>query len=115
VARDRRPDLGRDHGLERAVNLFNLAPIPPLDGGAVWGQLSRGQQWLLAGVVAALVYLTGESMLWLVLLAAVGRAAIARSTAPEDWRTFVAWAALVGVLAGLSALPVPPPGPATGG
>jgi hypothetical protein len=54
-------------------------------------------------------------MLWLVLLAAVGRAAIARSTAPEDWRTFVAWAALVGVLAGLSALPVPPPGPATGG
>jgi hypothetical protein len=63
VARDRRPDLGRDHGLERAVNLFNLAPIPPLDGGAVWGQLSRGQQWLLAGVVAALVYLTGEGFL----------------------------------------------------
>jgi Zn-dependent protease len=93
------------------VNLFNLAPIPPLDGGTVWGLLSRRQQWLLVGVVAALAYLTGEGMLWLVLLAAAGRAAIGGATAPEDWRTFVAWALLIGLLAGLSALPVPQPGP----
>jgi hypothetical protein len=62
-------------------------------------------------VVAALAYLTGEGMLWLVLLAAAGRAAIGGATAPEDWRTFVAWALLIGLLAGLSALPVPQPGP----
>jgi len=98
------------------VNLFNLVPVPPLDGGAVWSLLSRGQQWLLAGLVAAAAYLSGEGLLWLVLLAAVARSATSHSTASPDWRAFAAWALLLGALTGLSAVSavaVPASGPAS--
>jgi hypothetical protein len=71
---------------------------------------------LLAGLAAAAVYLSGEGVLWLVLLAAVARGAASRSTAPADWRAFAAWALLLGALAGLAAVTaagVPAPGPAS--
>lgn len=90
------------------LNLMNLAPIPPLDGGTAFRALGRGSRWLVVLAAAGTLYQTGEQMLWLVILAAGLRALSERPPADEsDWTTFVEFAFLVIALGALAAIPVP--------
>jgi len=56
------------------INLFNLLPVWQLDGGRGFRAMSRGQRWLAVLTVGAMLLLTGEGMLVLLLLAGGMRA-----------------------------------------
>jgi Zn-dependent protease len=93
------------------LNLFNLVPVPPLDGGTAFQALGRGQRWLVALAAGAALYQTGEQTLWLVLLPAGLRALAERGPADEaDWTTFAEFAFLVIALGALATIAVPIPG-----
>jgi Zn-dependent protease len=66
------------------LNLFNLLPVSPLDGGRIVGAISR---WLWVGglaVALAMAIVTGHFLLWLVvILGAVRAVSTFRGTASE--------------------------------
>ncbi|MCL4821952.1 MAG: hypothetical protein KJ067_22725 [Vicinamibacteria bacterium] len=90
------------------INLFNLVPMPPLDGGGAIGVLSRGQRALLTAVCAASLALSAEGLLWLVLIVAAFRL-FGAAPARGDARVFLRYAGLVAALSWLSAVDVPLP------
>lgn len=83
------------------INLFNLLPLGPLDGGRGFRALSRWQRVAATAslVVGALV--SGDGLLW--LLAAVGAVRVFQSGAPEqgDSRAAIEYVGLVLALSGL--------------
>lgn len=90
------------------INLFNLVPMSPLDGGGAIGVLSRGQRFGLAAVCAAALALSGEGLLWLVVLVAAFRV-IGPVAARGDGRVFLRFAGLVVALSWLATIEVPLP------
>lgn len=88
------------------INLFNLLPVGPLDGGRGFGALARSQRWLATGVVGLAWFVTAEGLLGLVFVAAVFRAL---GAAPEtgDRKTLLQYAVLIAVLSALCGLEVP--------
>jgi Zn-dependent protease len=66
------------------INLFNLLPMKPLDGGRGFSALSRWQAWLVAAAIAGVWIWTGEGLLALLLVAAVLNALAKRPDAPAD-------------------------------
>jgi Zn-dependent protease len=56
------------------LNLFNLLPLGPLDGGRGFRSLSRGERWQAAATLGAAWWLTHEALLGLLCLAALARA-----------------------------------------
>jgi Zn-dependent protease len=90
------------------LNLFNLMPLGPLDGGRGLRSLSRGQRLLLVLVMGAAYALSGEGLLALVLLISVLRL-VGEAPAEHDWGVFAQFAILVVALAALTTLPVPLP------
>ena len=107
------------------VNLFNLLPIGPLDGGRAFAALSRGQRWVATLAIGAAWFGTGESLLALLLIVAAVRALTthgpaagvptAQASAPlpageaGDVRATVQYIALVGILSLMCLIPVPVP------
>ncbi|MCM2257286.1 MAG: site-2 protease family protein [Vicinamibacteria bacterium] len=91
------------------INLFNLVPMPPLDGGGAIGVLSRGQRFGLAAVCAVALALSGEGLLWLVVLVAAFRV-LGPGAARGDGRVFLRYAGLVVALSWLATIDVPLPG-----
>jgi Zn-dependent protease len=92
------------------INLFNLAPFWQLDGARGLAPLTRGQRLALLGVVGLALALSGERMLWLVLLLGALQVLSPRAPAAPDHRAFAGFAALVAALAWLSlAAGAPPP------
>jgi Zn-dependent protease len=89
------------------INLFNLTPVPPLDGATAFRVMSRGQRWLLVLMIGAVRYHTGENLLWLVLLLAVVQALGPAASADADWTTVAGFGFLLVALVGLTRIPVP--------
>src|SRR5450432_4718925 len=56
-----------------AINLFNLIPIPPLDGGRGFRALGNPQRLLSAAVLGALYALTKQSFVGIIALLALAR------------------------------------------
>jgi Zn-dependent protease len=91
------------------INLFNLIPLGPLDGGRGFRALTRGQRWLVVAVLAVLLVVTGEGLLWLVLAAAALRALAGEPAREADWPACWQFSLLLLALSVLGAAPVPIP------
>ena len=88
------------------INLFNLVPIWQLDGGRAFRALSRSQRWWVAFALGATWFLSGESMIVLLLLGAAFRAFEKTAPAQGDRRAFVEYIALCAALAAMCSLSV---------
>jgi Zn-dependent protease len=86
------------------INLFNLVPIGPLDGGRGFRALSRGGRWSMVVIAAASWAYTHDGMVLIVAMVAVVRA-FGEAPAENDRRATVTFAILIVSLALLSALP----------
>jgi Zn-dependent protease len=86
------------------INLFNLLPLGPLDGGRAFRALAQPARWLAAIALFAAWWVTREGLLLLLLAVAVVRAL---STAPSqtDRRAIVEYAVLVAALSALLLVP----------
>jgi len=92
------------------LNLFNLIPLGPLDGGRGFRSLSGGQRWAAAGALAAAWWVTHEGLLILLFVAAAARAAMGGHGHPAGDRGALArylW--LVAALGALTTVPVATP------
>jgi Zn-dependent protease len=65
------------------VNLFNLIPIWQLDGGRGFSSLSRNERWLAVLAIGLMFFLTGESLLILLLVCAVMQALAGGANEPD--------------------------------
>ncbi|MFN0059530.1 MAG: site-2 protease family protein [Planctomycetota bacterium] len=88
------------------VNLFNLLPMPPLDGGAGIRSLNIPQRWFLAFVICGAWMLTNEGYLVLILLLAVVRCFQPRVPKAGDLPGLALYAGLVIALSFLGAVVV---------
>jgi Zn-dependent protease len=84
------------------VNLFNLLPVVPLDGGRGFRGLDKGLRLATLPAIAGAWYLTGEGLLLLILIVAFVRALEATATA-RDTAVYVEYVGLVAVLTLLAA------------
>jgi Zn-dependent protease len=91
------------------INLFNLLPIAPLDGGRAFHAMAKPQRWLAVAALAAAWWISRDGLLVLLALVAVGQAAVGKAPETGDRATIVEYALLALVLAGLTLLPVPVP------
>lgn len=88
------------------INLFNLVPVWQLDGGRAFRALDRKQRWMAAAAVGAIWFVSGESIVVLLVLGALFRALEKTAPAEGDRRTLVQYVALCAVLAALCRLVV---------
>jgi Zn-dependent protease len=89
------------------LNLFNLLPLGPLDGGRGFTALSPAQRLAVAFVIGVAWAVTRDGLLILLGLVAVGRALFGRAPEHGDPRTAWEFCALVAALAAVTLLPVP--------
>jgi Zn-dependent protease len=89
------------------INLFNLLPVWQLDGGRGFRALARRERWFVAAALAAAWVLTEESLLVLLLIGAVVRAAGGKGPDRSDRRTLVEFLVLVAALSAMTLVPVP--------
>ena len=92
--------------LSAFINLFNLLPLGPLDGGRAFGALDRTQQLVMALLLGATWYVSREGMVGLLAVMALVRAWPSRAPQPPSWPIFIEYATLMGALTFLAALPV---------
>lgn len=89
------------------INLFNLLPIPPLDGGRGFRSLSRGQRWIVVGAMAGMWAITQEGLLVLLVIVAAWRALSEKPKGESDPKGLVHYALLVVTLSAMCLIPVP--------
>ncbi len=89
------------------INLFNLLPIWQLDGGRGFRALTRRHRWLAAGAIGAMLLLTGEGLLWLLLLFAVGRALSGPAPTEPHQVALRDYVLLLVILSAMTRIPVP--------
>ena len=80
------------------INLFNLTPVWQLDGARGFHALSRQERWLVVGVMALALWITGVRLLWIIGAVAVYQA-IAGKAGPGHRPTAATFAGLVLALA----------------
>jgi len=89
------------------INLFNLLPVWQLDGGRGFKALTQGMRLAVAAVMGLMLYVTGEGLLWLLLIAG-GIGAFSKAAPDEgDTVAFGQFLFLVIALSLLSVLPIP--------
>ncbi len=91
------------------INLFNLLPIPPLDGGRAFRALTSRHRWMAAGVVGLMWFYTAEGLLVLLLITALLRLLSKEAPDEEDRKALVQYALLVVVLSLMCTIEVPLP------
>lgn len=84
------------------INIFNLAPVWQLDGARGFAPLARWQRLAILGVAGAALALTGERMLFVVLLFGAFQAFSPAAPREPDRRTLAVFALLVAALSWLS-------------
>ena len=89
------------------INLFNLMPFVPLDGGRGFRSLTRVQKWIAVAVIALILILSHERLLVLILLIAIFNAFSKSQAASPDHRALIEYCGLIVVLTGLSMMHVP--------
>jgi Zn-dependent protease len=86
------------------INLFNLLPIGPLDGGRGFRALARSGRVIASLTLAGMYVVTHEGLLLLLLVVALLRLA-GESPPASDRRTLAEYAGLVAALSALLLLP----------
>jgi Zn-dependent protease len=89
------------------INLFNLIPIIPLDGGRGFRSLSRGQRWIVVIVMALCWAATKEGLFALLIIVAVWRTLSEKTTTEPDPKGLLHYVLLVVSLSAMCLLPVP--------
>jgi Zn-dependent protease len=89
------------------INLFNLVPIPPLDGGRGFRSLSRGQRWIVVATMAGMWAVTKEGLLVLLVIVAIWRSLSEKTKVEPDPKGLVQYALLVVTLSVMCLIPVP--------
>jgi len=79
------------------LNLFNLIPVWQLDGSRGFHALSRTERWIVVAVIGAMLWLTGQRLLFIVGGVAVWRA-VQRDVGPGDRRVLATFVLLVVLL-----------------
>jgi Zn-dependent protease len=77
------------------INLFNLLPLGPLDGGRGFRALAKQQRWLACAAIGAGVVLSGDGLLLLLLAVAVLRTLTSEAPAQPDRRALASYSVLV--------------------
>jgi Zn-dependent protease len=81
------------------INLFNLIPIPPLDGGRGFRALGNQQRLIVAAVLGAVYLLTGQGFVGIIALLAVARGFEKRPAATQNARILIEYIGLATLLA----------------
>ena len=89
------------------INLFNLLPIPPLDGGRGFRSLSRGQRWIVVAAMAGMWAVTKEGLLVLLVIVAAWRALSEKTKVEPDQKGLLQYTLLVVTLSAMCLIPVP--------
>jgi Zn-dependent protease len=89
------------------INLFNLLPIPPLDGGRGFHSLSRGQRLIVVAVMAGMWAATKEGLLILLAIVAAWRALSEKTKIEPDPKGLLHYVLLVVTLSAMCMIPVP--------
>lgn len=89
------------------INLFNLLPLLPLDGGRGFQALNSSQRWIAVAAIGIAWFLTGEGLLILLLITG-GIYAFSKHANPDpDPVALVQYIGLLAALTWISRLPVP--------
>lgn len=97
-------------GIARAgawVNLFNLLPIWQLDGGRAMNAMTKRERVIAACVLLGAWFVTSESLLVLLSIAAASRIFIGEAPKQSDRYALVTYSLLVAVLSAMTMLHVP--------
>ena len=89
------------------INLFNLMPFWPLDGGRAFHALNRRERWIAAGVVGGALLMTGEGLLVVIGILAVVQAFREAPHAEGDRTALLQFAGLTALLAAMMGVKVP--------
>ncbi len=81
------------------INLFNLIPIPPLDGGRGFRALGNQQRLICAAVLGALYLLTAQAFVGIIALLAIVRSFEKRPDATQNPRILIEYLGLCTLLA----------------
>ncbi len=91
------------------INLFNLLPISPLDGGRGFRAMNTRQRWSAVAGLGVMWFYTGEGLLILLLLAALFRAFGKQAPEGGDDKTLLQYTVLVVLLSVMCTIEVPLP------